>query len=387
MNPTPRIVVGVDAVAATAATVGTRSDVAAMSTSMPRAAVPGSRATVMDVFVGRHVAAHRREQFEDRDVALRRGRRSRPATVTAPPQHGGDGQRVARRRGVGLDVERRRRCSARTATATWSSATSTAATPNAAITAAVSRTYGADTSGDVSSIAQAAVEQRADQHQGGDELAGHVAAHAHGPAAPKRTGDGDRQAARDAVRLDLGAERPQRIVQLAHRPGAQRRVAVDHYRPVGEGGEGGDEPRRRAGQTGVRDAPVRGRIRPPLPVTTTTPVAALLDVDAEVRRGSAASPTVSSPSGTLVSLLSPSASAAATRARLAMLFDPGTVTSPYDGAGERRAAASRAAATRPGAAPARRGRRGRPRQRRRRRARRRHRGCSRRGGRPRSWRC
>ena len=131
--------------------------------------------------------------------------------------------------------------------------------------------------------------------------------------------------------------------------------------------------------------PVLGRIRPSLPVTTTTPSStAPTSTPRSARQRSIA--VVSSPSGTFVNRLTPRARAAATSARLAMLFDPGTVTSPYTGPAAARRRFTRAA-TRPDAALGRRARRDTARPRRRRRGRRRHRGCSRRGGRPRSWRC
>ena len=86
MNPTPRIVVGVDAVAATAAIVGTRSDVAAMSTSMPRSGRPRVPRDRDGALIGRR----------RRSPSPRAGRRSAmspcaeavvsPATVTAPPR-------------------------------------------------------------------------------------------------------------------------------------------------------------------------------------------------------------------------------------------------------------------------------------------------------------
>ena len=81
MKPTPRIVVGVVAVAATAATVGTRSDTSAMSTSMPMSGRPASASDGGAPLVGGDGAAHRLEQLDDGDVALGE-RRVRPATVT-----------------------------------------------------------------------------------------------------------------------------------------------------------------------------------------------------------------------------------------------------------------------------------------------------------------
>ena len=151
---------------ATAASVGTRSETSAMSTSMPRS---GTAA------VARRRRARRRrrstvqpiaaEQVGERDVALQpsRGAARRPAT--RPPATAAMRQRVAGRRASGsIGVVRAAR-SAPAGTTISSSPTSTPSTPNAAITAAVSATYGADTSGVVSAHAQPAVEQRGDQHQ------------------------------------------------------------------------------------------------------------------------------------------------------------------------------------------------------------------------------
>ena len=65
---------------------------------------------------------------------------------------------------------------------------------------------------------------------------------------PQRSGDGDREAADDIPVGDDGTKCFEDGVQLAHRAGAQRRVAVDGDRRVGESGEGGHETRRRPGQ-------------------------------------------------------------------------------------------------------------------------------------------
>ena len=75
---------------------------------------------------------------------------------------------------------------------------------------------------------------------------------------------------------------------------------------------------------------VRGCNRPLVPPTATTPACrSSTPTPRSARHRSIA--VVSSPSGTLSNTLSPSASAAATNARLAMLFEPGTVTSPWTG--------------------------------------------------------
>ena len=75
MNPTPRIVVGVDAVVAIAAIVGTRSDVAAMSTSMPRSGSLGCAAdrdrSARRTSTSQPIAA---SSSTIGDVALQRGR-------------------------------------------------------------------------------------------------------------------------------------------------------------------------------------------------------------------------------------------------------------------------------------------------------------------------
>jgi hypothetical protein len=81
MNPTPRMRVGVVANAATTATVGTRSEMSAMSTSMPRSS-SGPR-TVTDRRSVRP-AAHLGEHVGERRVALQRVG-PEPLDVTRPP--------------------------------------------------------------------------------------------------------------------------------------------------------------------------------------------------------------------------------------------------------------------------------------------------------------
>ena len=119
------------------------------------------------------------------------------------------------------------------------------------MTPAVRRTYGTDTSGEVSSrrsppssngpISIRAVTNWLDTSPRMLTVP------------PRRSGPvtvtGRRPATIPVV--DVGTEALEGVVQLAHRAGAQRRVAVDGDRRVGEGGEGGDETRRRPGQPGV----------------------------------------------------------------------------------------------------------------------------------------
>ena len=178
---------------------------------------------------------------------------------------------------------------------------------------------------------QATVEERADQHQRRQVLAGHVAGDGQVATSAQRARHRDRQAA-----VALAPRRPSRRARrrascsgpIGRR--AQRRVAVDRDRARGERGEGGDEPRRGAGQAGMERARRRRRSRPP----AAGDVGPVARTPTRRRRGGVRQSSiaaVSSPPGTPARWLSPSARAAQTRARLAMLFEPGTSTTASSG--------------------------------------------------------
>ena len=146
--------------AATTASVGTRSEMSAMSTSMPRSGT--SRIAARRRAVGAVVRPCTPSRRAGRRTRRRPAADGAAARATCDPAAGDGrhGQRVARRRGVGLDRRAPCRGSARPGRRSRSSPTSTPSTPNAAITAAVSSTYGTDTSGVVSCEPQPAGEQR-----------------------------------------------------------------------------------------------------------------------------------------------------------------------------------------------------------------------------------
>ena len=150
MNPTPPIVVGVDAVAATTASVGTRSEMPAMSTSMPRSGtcrIPFDRQSAAPVA---DRAAHAGEQVDERGVALE-AVAVQAADLDAATGDGGHGERVAGRRGVRLDVEHGAGVAARRARRSRSSPTLDAGDPERRHHLGRHRQYGADTSGVVGS--------------------------------------------------------------------------------------------------------------------------------------------------------------------------------------------------------------------------------------------
>ena len=127
-------------------------------------------------------------------------------------------------------------------------------------------------------------------------------------------------------------QRRERIVQRCHRTRPQRCVTVDHVRSLAEGGKCGDESRRRAGQA-RRQIQRTGSSCPPVPTTVVVRIlsSTVTSIPKSPRHSSIA--TVSSPSGRLANVETPSARAAQTRARLAMLFDPGTGTTASMGCG------------------------------------------------------
>ena len=185
------------------------------------------------------------------------------------------------------------------------------------------------------------------------------------------------------ARLDVGAERGERVVQRAHRPAraaAQRRRSCTGA--ADERGDRGQEPRRRAGQRGVERRRAGPDREPPLPPHDRRPSPSRIDADARAPRGSRPSPPCRRRRARRAARLTPSASAAQTSARLAMLFYPGTTTVGVERTVrrdviERRLDRSRRAAARRVGSRGRSARRGTARRRWRRRARRRRHGCPR----------
>ena len=142
-------------------------------------------------------------------------------------------------------------------------------------------------------------------------------------------------------------------------------------------------PARRAGSTA---GPLSNPAGPP-PLTTTPPSMRPTPTPSTSRQSSIAA--TSSPSGTSRSTVVPEARQAHTRARLAMLFEPGTSTVASTGRSRVRTRTTRIrpAAARPGGSRGPADRHGTAPPRSRRRARRRRPCCPRRCGPPRSWRC
>ena len=332
MKPTPVILVGVTAWVATTASVGTRSDMSAMSMSMPRSGVSRRRMTTVSSPVDtRHPI----------DASTSTNRAS-PCTELAAEaahahrsaDHRRRGERVAGRRRVGLDGERRRLGSSPGLTRTRSPGHVDVGGAERRHHRGVISRYDADTDGVDSQrcrppgmygpISISAVMYWLDTSP----------RHHHGVGAAQRAGDGDRQVPPLLARLDGGAEGDERVVERCHRAPPQRRIAVDRERPAAERGERGDEPRRRAGEPGRQvdrlPAGARRRCRrcrrlrtPPCSTRIRRRSRALEAVEHRGR-------VVAAARRPMISLV-PSTSAAQTSARLAMLFDGGHVDVGDDG--------------------------------------------------------
>ena len=146
--------------------------------------------------------------------------------------------------------------------------------------------------------------------------------------------DHDRRAAVAGFALRVRAELPQRIEQIANRPLAHPRDAVEPERAVPERHQRREKPHRRAAvgteQVGfdrrnpagrARRPPAFGRRRCDATAIPSSPSAAIIT-------------RVSSLSSAPRSVDAPSASAAHTSARLVMLFDPGGRTRARDRLGD-----------------------------------------------------
>ena len=250
MNPTPLIVVGDAAVAATAARVGTRSEMSPMSTSMPRSGVDGSRATAIPARSSATVQPMRASRSANDRVALDRAL-PQAADLHPPAGDRGHRQRVAGRRGIGLDVERGAPVAAgghddRSPRRPRRRRRRTRPSPPPS-----ARRTGADTSGVVSrsrsppsssgAISISAVRYWLDTSPGER----HVAAPSSGPV----TVTGSRPGALAAATSAPSAARASCSGPIGRRRSGGAPSMVTG--PAAEGGEGGDEARRRPGQAGV----------------------------------------------------------------------------------------------------------------------------------------
>jgi hypothetical protein len=195
------------------------------------------------------------------------------------------------------------------------------------------------------------------QQQPGHQLGGRGGVQGDGAAADAAVAaDGEQDLVAAAAVVDRRAEFPQRREQRADRPRRRPVVAAEFHVRRGERGDRRDEPQHGAGVPDVDHRAARGvpgggftarrrrhqpgRRRPGAGLT-----AAWLAVTcAPSARRAAAISSVSRASSGLLIVVGPSASAASTRARLVIDFDPGSRTSARTGPLAAGAAQSRARA-------------------------------------------
>ncbi len=329
MWATLRIVVGPSANSATTASVCTVSLIAFMSTSMPRSARP---MTVMRIRIAPHLAAHLFQAVDERHVALQAvcrqafdghfaaGDRGRRPEITC-----GRGVRldrilartVALRRGNREIAANPRLFPLRRRT----TASRRASCAHTAAKRAARR----------SPVRHGALRSRRGHQQAAEKLARDVAANRCRAAGQAVRMHDHRRAAVAVLAGGMRAQLIERLEQIADRPLAHPLDAVEPKRAVAECRERGQKPDRRAAvgteQLGFQRGNLAAR-----PVDDQRACRTSCDSTSMPSRPSPSIITrVSSLSSAPVSVETPSANAAQTRARFVMLFDPGGRTRPRIG--------------------------------------------------------